>query len=55
MADSKLNKYVSAEQLDYPASFKKHLIKYKAFDKKIGGTIHLALGRSYPETGGQNI
>ena len=25
------------------------------FDEKIGGTIHLALGRSYPETGGENI
>lgn len=24
------------------------------FDEKIGGTVHLALGRSYPETGGQN-
>ncbi len=24
------------------------------FDEKIGGTIHLALGRSYPETGGEN-
>ena len=24
------------------------------FDEKIGGTIHLALGRSYPETGGRN-
>lgn len=24
------------------------------FDEKIGGTIHLALGRSYPETGGVN-
>jgi aminopeptidase len=23
-------------------------------DEKIGGTIHLALGRSYPETGGEN-
>ena len=23
-------------------------------DEKIGGTIHLALGRSYPETGGTN-
>ncbi len=23
-------------------------------DEKIGGTIHLALGRSYPETGGKN-
>ncbi|MBN1485408.1 MAG: aminopeptidase [Chloroflexia bacterium] len=25
------------------------------FDEKIGGTVHLALGRSYPETGGQNM
>lgn len=24
------------------------------FDEKIGGTVHLAVGRSYPETGGQN-
>ena len=24
------------------------------FDEKIGGTIHLALGQSYPETGGVN-
>ncbi len=24
------------------------------FDEKIGGTLHLALGRSYPETGGVN-
>ena len=24
------------------------------FDEKIGGTAHLALGRSYPETGGTN-
>jgi aminopeptidase len=24
------------------------------FDEKIGGTVHLALGSSYPETGGQN-
>jgi aminopeptidase len=24
------------------------------FDEKIGGTVHLALGRSYPETGGSN-
>jgi aminopeptidase len=24
------------------------------FDEKIGGTVHLALGRSYPETGAQN-
>jgi aminopeptidase len=23
-------------------------------DEKIGGTVHLALGRSYPETGGEN-
>ncbi len=25
------------------------------FDEKIGGTVHLALGRSYPETGGRNL
>ncbi|HYF24267.1 MAG TPA: aminopeptidase, partial [Baekduia sp.] len=24
------------------------------FDEKIGGTVHMALGRSYPETGGKN-
>lgn len=24
------------------------------YDEKIGGTVHLALGQSYPETGGQN-
>ena len=24
------------------------------FDEKIGGTVHLALGKSYPETGGRN-
>jgi aminopeptidase len=23
-------------------------------DEKIGGTVHLAIGRSYPETGGTN-
>jgi aminopeptidase len=25
------------------------------FDEKIGGTVHLALGQSYPETGGLNL
>ena len=25
------------------------------FDEKIAGTVHLALGRSYPETGGANV
>ncbi|MCU0312642.1 MAG: aminopeptidase [Solirubrobacteraceae bacterium] len=25
------------------------------FDEKIGGTVHLALGRSYPETGGKTV
>ncbi len=25
------------------------------FDEKIGGTLHLALGRSYPESGGRNV
>lgn len=30
--------------------FTKHML----FDEKLGGTIHLALGASYPETGGMN-
>jgi aminopeptidase len=25
------------------------------FDEKLGGTVHLAVGRSYPETGGVNV
>lgn len=25
------------------------------YDEKIGGTVHLALGRSYPESGGSNV
>ncbi len=29
-------------------------IKNILFDEKIGGTVHLALGASYPETGGKN-
>jgi aminopeptidase len=29
--------------------------KNTLFDEKIGGTLHLALGRSYSETGGSNI
>jgi len=29
-------------------------IKNILFDEKIGGTVHLALGNSYPETGGKN-
>lgn len=29
-------------------------IKNILFDEKIGGTVHLALGKSYPETGGRN-
>jgi len=28
--------------------------KNTLFDEKIGGTIHMALGQSYPETGGKN-
>jgi aminopeptidase len=24
------------------------------FDEKIGGTIHMAIGQSYPQTGGKN-
>ena len=29
-------------------------VKNILFDEKIGGTIHLALGRGYPETGSKN-
>ncbi|MFW5991815.1 MAG: aminopeptidase [Halanaerobiaceae bacterium] len=32
-----------------------HFSRNMLFDEKIGGTIHLAIGRSYPETGGKNI
>ncbi len=32
----------------------KKFTKNMLFDEKIGGTIHLALGASYPETGGMN-
>jgi aminopeptidase len=28
--------------------------KNMLFDEKIGGTIHMAVGRGYPETGSQN-
>jgi aminopeptidase len=31
------------------------LTKNVLFDEKIGGTIHMALGRAYPESGGTNI
>ncbi|WP_052890547.1 aminopeptidase [Thermogemmatispora carboxidivorans] len=30
------------------------ITKHPLFDEKFGGTIHLALGASYPETGGSN-
>jgi aminopeptidase len=29
--------------------------KNTLFDEKIGGTMHMALGKSYPETGGKNV
>ncbi len=32
----------------------KHFTKNMLFDEKLGGTIHLAVGASYPETGGKN-
>jgi aminopeptidase len=28
---------------------------FTVLDEKLGGTVHLALGRSYPETGGKNV
>jgi len=33
----------------------KRAVKMILFDEKIGGTIHMALGSAYPETGGQNV
>ena len=33
----------------------KRFTKNILFDEKIGGTVHLALGRSYAETGGRNV
>ncbi|NPA97693.1 MAG: aminopeptidase [Crenarchaeota archaeon] len=30
-------------------------VRNTLFDEKIGGTIHLALGAAYPETGGKNV
>jgi len=32
----------------------KKFTKNMLFDEKMGGTIHIAIGNSYPETGGQN-
>ncbi len=32
----------------------KHFTRNMLFDEKIGGTIHLALGNGYPQTGSQN-
>ena len=29
--------------------------KNTLFDEKIGGTLHMALGRAYPESGGENL
>ncbi|SRR5260221_3326772 len=33
----------------------KQFTKNILFDEKIGGTMHMALGASYPETGGKNV
>jgi len=32
----------------------KRFTKNILFDEKIGGTVHLAIGRSFPEVGGRN-
>jgi len=32
----------------------RHFVKHMLFDEKIGGTVHLAIGRSLPESGGVN-
>ena len=42
-------------ELGIGTNFKiQRFIKTILFDEKIGGTVHLALGSSYPETGGKN-
>ena len=42
-------------ELGIGTNFKiQRFIKNILFDEKIGGTVHLALGASYPETGGKN-
>jgi aminopeptidase len=42
-------------ELGIGTNFKiQRFIKNILFDEKIGGTVHLALGSSYPETGGKN-
>ena len=33
----------------------KQFMRNTLYDEKIGGTFHLALGNSYPETGGKNV
>ena len=38
-----------------PAIEQAGLEPIRADDEKIGGTIHMALGNSYPETGGKNV
>jgi aminopeptidase len=32
----------------------KRFTKNMLFDEKMGGTMHMALGRSYPDSGGKN-
>ena len=32
-----------------------HATRQILFDEKMGGTVHMALGQSYPETGGVNL
>ena len=45
---------VWASSASAPTSASTRSIGAILFDEKIGGTVHLALGRSYPETGGKN-
>ncbi len=44
----------SARSASAPTSASTRPIGAILFDEKIGGTVHVALGRSYPETGGRN-
>ncbi len=46
-------KYAGEFGIGLNYNIKKH-VKQILFDEKIGGTIHLALGMAFPETGGEN-
>ena len=46
--------YANDEQLAYVPNVERQLMEEVNFDEKIGGTVHMAVGSGYPETGSQN-